>query len=1147
MLFGFVQAYAQVPQVHSLGGGALSIESRIEFDYRTAAQERLTVLGVDLFGDEIDPHTGTIAFKHTDISIPGNNRLPVELTRTLRQGPEYKHDNAEFGDWTVSVPSLKVVSSIDEPWQGNICTASFDDQFDTVWVSDSVTAATVANFVYNNGIMFYWDGDVEPLLERNFKQAWPTNAKYVTNSLWYFTCHNNQNKEYFIGHSPEGFQVRFDKVIQRNAMDLNIMYIWDIHRNTYILAVTEITDSHGNWVKYDYDAQGRLERIFSNDGRSIDLAYESGSNLIASATANGRVWHYTYRSSTSGGMWSPPGGQVLETVELPDGRQWLFSLDGMKDRAPHRYHCLGAHQLEMTHPSGASAEFDMLVTSHRTEFDHRVQLPFYYCPTGQYGNLVSLVAVNTWSVVRKAISGPGIDTAEWTFIYEQDRAAGENAGDMTNWTKIDGPSEHVTYYHNWLSRPAGGAEVVREIRASDGGPILRKITTDYDTESQHGLPLSRDPYVGHIGYSRAPRRVAEVEVLQGGETYTSVYAYGLDADASNYSFGNPVSQSASSTLGGGTRTTSTTYEHNTTNWILGLPLVQTVNGKPLVQLTFDANGNITQYRRTGETKATLGYNAQGLLSSYQDAVGRQTLITGYHRGVPTSLTRPDGVSVTRTVDDNGWVTSQTDGNGVTTGFSHNSMGWLTGIDRVSPWSDTAISYSGLGAGVVQTSTRGDMRTVTTYDRYHRPVMTEQIDLTGAASSVYNTFQYDGLGRTVFASLPSFAPSGAPGVATTYDALGRVLTSTMTADSAVTTYAYGPNNSVTVTDPENNATTTLSSGFAGPDDGNPLTILQPEGVTTTMTYDIWGNLLTATQGGFTQSWAYDSQLRLCRHRTPESYGDLFAYNAADELIAMEEGASATSCGSITSANAINYTYDDMGRVTLIDYPAGTPDVAMSYDNNGNMLTNHRGGAQWSYTYNSANQPTAEVLSIDGRTYSVINYFNSDGHLFRRFLPSLSVDYDLDGFGRQTQAAWDYGNVVYATGAQYTADGQIEGFTYGNGKTFAAQFNARQEMTRQTVAGTGGTIIDLSYNRDANGRITDVFDTLATGQNRDFTYDGLGRLINADGPWGAGSFVYMTARAIFLKRISAPGASRWITTIRTDWCSSATPVKAIAGSR
>lgn len=44
----------------------------IEWDKRVNADERLKAFGTDLLGDSIDPHTGSLSFQHTDVSIPGN-------------------------------------------------------------------------------------------------------------------------------------------------------------------------------------------------------------------------------------------------------------------------------------------------------------------------------------------------------------------------------------------------------------------------------------------------------------------------------------------------------------------------------------------------------------------------------------------------------------------------------------------------------------------------------------------------------------------------------------------------------------------------------------------------------------------------------------------------------------------------------------------------------------------------------------------------------------------------------------------------------------------------------------------------------------------------------------------------------------------
>lgn len=1091
-----------------------------DWEKRQNADERLTAFGTDLLGDGIDPHTGSLSFQHTDVSIPGNNRLPVAISRRRSQGMLYhKSVDAEFGDWELEVPRIKVTSA--NAWTGNRCSSHFSTSFPDVWLGQNTL---IRRREYSNGLVVDVPGaGSQQMMKGANGDQWLSSAQWVTTNNWYFTCGSaSDGGQGFLGYAPNGDVFRFDRYITHRATDQRTdNTAMTLTRRVEILAATEVTDKNGNWVRYTYDSQARLTRVHSNDGRDISLQYQVSGRpkLISRVSTNGRNWNYSYSQSTwRPAHWQDPINNIipqyaLRSVTLPDGRQWSLNLDKMNAQPKPAEDCyIQDFDVSVTHPSGVAGTFNIKDTAHR--YDYQVQVRHWPdCiidgePAPPGGGvpppLSDDVVTRVMSVHSKTLTGSGAPTATWTYDYEEDYGpAGTSGSDRTNWTKVSGPGVHITYVHSWTGEELGGVLKRQEIRASAGGPILETRTYDYTLEADLGSRFSAGSH-----YNSRPQRMVTSTIARNDTTYTETRQYNSDFSSQAYSYGAPTTVTASSTLGSGTRTTTTTYEHNTSKWILGLPLVQTTNGKPLVQLTYDANGNITEYRRVGTRKATLTYNAQGLLSTYSDGINRLTQINSYHRGVPTSLTRPDGVTVNRTVDNNGWVTSQTDGNNVTTFYGHNAMGWLTVINRPSPWSDTAIAYSGLGAGLVQTSTRGNARSITTYDRYHRPTTVQQVDLSGVASSTYTTFQYDGLGRTVFASLPSFAPTGAPGIATTYDGLGRVLTETMTADASVTSYSYGPNNSVSVIDPEGNTTTTHSSGFASPDDGNPVTIAQPEGMTTTMTYDIWGNLTSATQGGFTQSWAYDNELRLCRHRVPERQGDLFDYNDADELILKEEGASATSCGSITPSNAVSYTYDALGRPTFIDYPAGTSDIAMTYDNNGNMLTNTRGGASWSYAYNAMDLVTSEVLSIDGKLFTIAHYWGPDERLHKRHVTGLSIDYAPDGFGRPTEASWTYPGTTqyFASGANYTADGQLEAFTYGNGKTYDASFNARQLMTGQTVSGAGGTVLDFDYARDANGRITDIFDTVVSGQNRAFTYDGLGRLTQAYGPWGNGTFAY-----------------------------------------
>ena len=87
---------------------------------------------------------------------------------------------------------------------------------------------------------------------------------------------------------------------------------------------------------------------------------------------------------------------------------------------------------------------------------------------------------------------------------------------------------------------------------------------------------------------------------------------------------------------------------------------------------------------------------KGAVKWVDDALSRRTQFSDYYRGRPRLVTRADNTTVSRTVDDNGWVSSDTNAKGVTTSYGYNNVGWLTLIDQPTPYSSTTITYSGLG-------------------------------------------------------------------------------------------------------------------------------------------------------------------------------------------------------------------------------------------------------------------------------------------------------------------------------------------------------------------------------------------------------------------------------------------------------------------
>mgnify|MGYP006869246302 CR=1 FL=1 len=73
---------------------------------RMEVKEQITPETTALFGDKVDLNMGSVTFQHKDISLKGNNALPVEITRTYRGSKNNRGNNASFGDWVLDIPSI---------------------------------------------------------------------------------------------------------------------------------------------------------------------------------------------------------------------------------------------------------------------------------------------------------------------------------------------------------------------------------------------------------------------------------------------------------------------------------------------------------------------------------------------------------------------------------------------------------------------------------------------------------------------------------------------------------------------------------------------------------------------------------------------------------------------------------------------------------------------------------------------------------------------------------------------------------------------------------------------------------------------------------------------------------------------------------
>jgi RHS repeat-associated protein len=1096
-----------------------------------------------LLGDSINLSTGGLQFEQVDVSLPGNSHLPVEIRRRLDPGRALGGD---FGDWKLAIPTISTKILANE-WIGNsrwgkLRCSGFPALPNATWPTQYGGAAITPAY-YSDGVILDVPGrTTSPILNKTVTAGWPTSASKVTANNWYLTCLSNidgAGTEGFEAVAPNGDRYRFNIVMNAGTRESEFD-IWEL-TNPYltppafswtkmgvyydVLAVSEVTDVNGNKVTYQYDSSNKLIGISSNDGRQITISRAPGGASIASVTANGRTWSYTLASKvvTSYGPPSTANGRstlrsdyriVLSTVTLPDGRQWQYELFNLQaPGVPGSQYNVGSFTnvcmqsdrvVSVTHPDGVRGVFQLKEVSLKIG-QGQSMANGAYCPNASIGGSPSQIS-DVMAVTSKTLSGPGMPTSVWNYAYTY--TAYEIITSVIQPDNTKKVFRHPVPYS--FTSPNPNAKLSKEelfATPTDTVPV-QTIDYTYLVETAAGSNYLYFP----PNETFSPIRSVDTTITRGSDWYKTRFTYDSTRTSSTYSFGFPTQIDAWSSLGGGTRTTNYTFSNDADDWILGLTNTVTVNGKSVDHYVYDTKGRTTSKDRFGVLSGTYGYfltgDQAGLVNTFSDALGRPITLSDYRRGIPRSVIRSDGATLSRTVDDNGWVTGVTDAKGVTTTYEYDSRGRMTLTNRQLPWSDTSISYSYTSGGLVQTDTRGTEQTVTTHDGLLRPIQTVIQALSGGGGPVYTSNTYDAMARRVFASLPSSAAGSTIGIAMEYDALGRLKKKQETAAGGATlSFTYPAGNKIAVTDQDSMVTTTTLNGYGNPRDGNVTSIVSPEGVSVTRTYDIYGNLTGISQskgdGTFVNTtFAYDSRLRLCRETLPERGDVLYAYNVADELASFAEGQpSAAGCATPPAGAAVVLGYDALGRLTTTDYPNSTPDITRTYDNNNNPLTINRGGANWTYTYNTADLLATERLSIDGLTYTIYNTYDGDERLTQRIYPSgNSFTFTNDGLGELTSIAGN--GQTYVSNVLWHPNGSVRQLTQGNGNVFDRLMNDRQ-LTSYLGSSYGD---DFNYSYDSNGRIRTIDAVANNNYDRTFTYDGVGRLKTASGPWGAGSFSY-----------------------------------------
>ncbi|RNF86387.1 RHS repeat protein [Lysobacter psychrotolerans] len=1115
---------------------------------------KVTALKVDAFGDRTNMFDGSVEFNVADISLAGNNALPVELRRSFRVENRGSSSNGPIGwgylggvgEWDLDVPYVRGTFAESLGWVvGNAKS--------TARCSNTAAPPDVGQFPaieYFNGYSMHIPGGGDQSLLNTPSSALPAPSDgqtypWITKSFWRLSCKpatkNGLAGEGFFAVSPEGIRYHFDWAVSREAPK----FIYGAYKSSFnsglggtmprvnvFLLATRVEDRFGNWVNYTY-AGDKLQNVVASDGRRIDLVY-SGGNL-ASASANGQQWQYAY-------TWGS-----LSKVTLPDNSTWTYSAsgqldatppvwvppteDGIEDCPPRLESATGHYDYVVKHPAGASARFEFELLPHaRTDVPHWCIKPSF---TYEYLRIPNVI--DSFTLQRKLVSGVQLEPMEWRYQWNSSMLMGNRRVDIV------GPGGRFERQH------FGNAYGINEgqLLKTEVGPSAASILSVTENTYLSNAQVALQPFpavVGNNPNTLADRYSSELHPL--GSSTTTVQGVGFSATTQTFDvFARPLAIAQASSLG--SRTTAMTYHDNLAKWVLGQQASTSINGVVANSTEFDAVTAmpLRQYA-FGKLAHSLAYYGAGPLKSVTDGRNYTTTLSNWKRGVPQLIQHPDTTTESAVVNDDGTLASVTDENGFTTAYEYDPMGRLAKVtypesDTVA-WAPTtqvfepvAVSEYGIPAGHWrQTVATGNYRKVSYFDGLWRPVLSREYDTANVTnSSRFSAFGYDHEGRATFASYPVASTSSVAaitqGVRSQYDALGRLTRAEQDNELGsaplVATTDYLAGFKTRTTNPRGKQVTTSYLAYGAPITDWPVSIIKHADAGVTINTDIvrnaFGKPLSMTQRNdagtitATRGYSYNSNQELCRTSEPEGGTTVFAYDAAGNLAWSAPGVPATTtCTSSISATAkINRAYDPRNRLTALTFPDNLGNTTYTYypDGQPHTLVTDNGASNvvtTTYVYNKRRLLTGENLQWPGVNWNLGYGYSTNGHLASQTYPdNTSVTYLPNALGQPTQAGG------YATSVSYHPDGSIKQFTYGNGIVHELTQNLRGLAERSRDAYGGVAVHDDNYDYDANGNVAAISDGLpgAPG-NRTMTYDNFDRLTGVTAPMfggdGVASFGY-----------------------------------------
>ncbi|WP_084162255.1 RHS repeat-associated core domain-containing protein [Methylocaldum szegediense] len=472
------------------------------------------------------------------------------------------------------------------------------------------------------------------------------------------------------------------------------------------------------------------------------------------------------------------------------------------------------------------------------------------------------------------------------------------------------------------------------------------------------------------------------------------------------------------------------------------------------------------------------YDDAGRTTAVVDPDGHRTEYTYDERGNLLKLTRPDGHAITTEFDENDKTVRITDPNGGVWQQAWDRRGLL--IEQKTPLGHVSrYEYDAHGQLVAYTNPRG-AHTELRFDAFGN-----LIGIKDALGHV-TRFAYDPLGNLI----GELDPLGRKTLYR-YDAKGR-LTAVRLPSGATVHCGYDAEDNLTRYVDENGAETRLE--YFG--QGEIAKRIQPDGHTVQYHYDTEERLIGVTnQRGETYRLERDALGRIIEEVDYWGQSRRYDYTLAGHLRRSVD----------PLGRAIHYRTDPLGRIVEKALP--DPDGGdkpwierFAYDANGNLI----GCANPEIRIERRFDPDGRLIEEkQGETFTLRNAYDEAGNRIARHTEfkrgdtviAHAVRYAYDALDQAIEIAIDDHAPI---AIERDATGRIVRERLSPSLRREVDYSADGYLTRQRTRTDADTVVDLAYDYDAAGNLTERRDAWF-GIDR-YVYDPVGRITQHLDPHG-----------------------------------------------